>query len=457
MEDKILQFISALRASGVRVSLAESEDAFRAVQELGVREREAFRISLRATLIKEAADFEIFDELFSIFFEAGGQQFQNPSEDLTPEEAQLLAQALRQFSEQMRKMLERLLRGEQLTRQELEELGNRVGLPRANDMRYREWLARRMQQALQFDEVREAVRELLELLAQLGMQSDRLQELAEIMGENQNAVLDQLRQHAGERIAKNMADRPPSDNVDRLMNRPFNALSEQDIQVLRKEVRRLATALRTRIALRQKRAKSGQLDAKATIRANLKHGSVPFDIRHKDRRLKPKLVVVCDVSTSMRHVSELMLTLLFTLQDLISKTHAFAFIDHLEYITPDFRGQDISGAVIQVLERLPSGYYNTDLGHSLQNFRDRHMGALDQRTSFILVGDGRNNYNSPRLDILREIGRRSHRTIWLNPEPAVLWGTGDSDMLEYAPLCDVILQVGNLKELTSAVDRLLAV
>ena len=73
---------------------------------------------------------------------------------------------------------------------------------------------------------------------------------------------------------------------------------------------RLAAILRTRVALRQKRAKTGQLDAKATIRANLRHSGVPFDIRHRDKKKKPKLVVICDISTSMWHMSELMLSLI---------------------------------------------------------------------------------------------------------------------------------------------------
>jgi uncharacterized protein with von Willebrand factor type A (vWA) domain len=223
---------------------------------------------------------------------------------------------------------------------------------------------------------------------------------------------------------------------------------------LRKEVRRLAAALRTRVALRQKRAKTGQLDAKATIRANLKHGSVPIEIRHRDRKLKPRLVVICDVSTSMRHCSELMLSLIHALQDQISKTFAFAFIDHLEFITPDLADRDET-AVAQVLERMPSGYYNTDLGTSLDLLSRGLPGHADRHTTFIVVGDGRNNYNDPRLDIFRELARRSHRMIWLNPEAPMLWGTGDSDMLQYAPLCDVILQVNTLAELAAAVDKLL--
>jgi hypothetical protein len=224
---------------------------------------------------------------------------------------------------------------------------------------------------------------------------------------------------------------------------------------LRKEVQRLAALLRSRVALRQKRAKTGQLDAKATIRANLKHGSVPIEIKHRDRQLKPKLVVICDISTSMRACSELMLGLIYAMQDQISKTHAFAFIDRLEYISPDFEGNDAKSAVGQVLQRMPSGYYNTDLGYSLENFVHGYMDTVDHRTVFIVVGDARNNYNNPRLDLFGALARRSNRTIWLNPEPPMLWGSGDSDMLKYVPLCNTILQVSTLAELTAAVDRLL--
>ena len=54
------------------------------------------------------------------------------------------------------------------------------------------------------------------------------------------------------------------------------------------------------------------------------------------------------------------------------------------------------------------------------------------------------------------IARLSRRTMWITPEAPSLWGTVDSDMLKYAPGCDVVLQVGNLAELTAAVDKLLA-
>ena len=457
MEERILKFIAALRAAGVRISLAESADAFRAVDNLGIKDREAFRICLQSTLIKDAGNRPIFEELFPIFFGSSETPpMMNLSDDLSPEEARLLAESLRRLNENLRKMLEKLMRGEPLNEQELKRLASLVGLNQAENMRFREWMVQRMKRALRFKEVQQAVNELAELLKMLGMNRDRVDQLRQLLFSNQQAMEEQLRQYVGQHIAENMSNRQPDEGLDGLMNRPFSSLSDQDMDRLRKEVQRIAVALRTRVALRQKRARTGQLDAKATIRANLKHGNVPIELRHRERTKKPKLVVVCDVSTSMRYCSELMLSLIYAIKDQISKTSAFAFISTLEYISPDFVSNDSRLAVARVLERMPSGYYNTDLGNSLNDFSREYMEYMDSRTTLILVGDGRNNYNNPRVDLFNQIARRSRRTIWLNPELPALWGTGDSDMLKYAPGCDVILHASSLAELTAAVDRLLA-
>lgn len=192
------------------------------------------------------------------------------------------------------------------------------------------------------------------------------------------------------------------------------------------------------------------------LRANLKHDSVPIELRRRDHTLKPKLVVICAVSTSMRYCSEeLMLSLLYAIQDQISKTSAFTFIDDLEYISPCFVHSPPNEAIDQVLHQMPPGHYNTDLGFSLLNFTEEYLDTVDHRTTFIVVGDGRNNFNDPGLEVFKSITRHARATIWLNPEPAPMWGTGDSDMQRYAPLCDRTFQVGNLRQLASAIDQLL--
>jgi len=456
MESRILQLISALRASGVRVSLAESSEAFSAVDLMGIQDREHFRLSLRTTLIKDVRDLPAFDKLFPLFFGTGQPPMMggNPMDNLTPEEVQQLVDALKQFSGQLRQRMERLMNGEALSRQELEALAQMVGLNQTDDLRYQNWMAQRMMRALAFPEVQEALRELMEQLQQMGMNKERIEQLRDLIQQNMQGMQQQIDQFAGERIAENLSEQQPNENMDGLMNRPFNALSDADKKLLQREVKRLAAMLRTRIALRQKRAKSGVLDPKATIRANLKYQGVPMEVRHRNRIRKPKIVVICDISTSMRFCSELMLSFLFALQGQVRKTNAFAFIDHLESISKDFNGTDADEAIRSVLWRMPSGYYNTDLGWSLNDFNNEYMDTLNGQTTLIVVGDGRNNYNDPRIDIFSTMSRRAARTIWLNPEPPYLWH-GDSDMPKYAPLCKNVLKVSNLKELADAVDSLL--
>ena len=456
MEDRLIRFIAALRAGGMRISLAESADAFRAVEDLGIQNREAFRLSLRATLVKDAGGLPVFEELFPLFFDqAGDPPMSDLTQDMNQDEAQMLAEALRNFNEQLRRIMEKLLRGEKLSEQELRQLGQMVGLNRADDMRYKEWMARRMMRALRFDEVRDALREMMQLLAQMGMSKARIEQLRGLLRGNQQAMQEQVNQFAGRQIAENMSERLPETGVEDLMDTPFGALSDRDMDRLRREVSKLANRLRSRIALRQKRAKSGQLDAKGTIRANLKHAGVPIDIKHRDHKLKPKLVVICDISTSMRYCSELMLSLVYALQDLVTKTHAFAFNDHLEYISPDFVGKQAKEAINQVLVRMPPGHYSTDLGYSLELFARDYADTIDARTTLLVVGDGRNNHRDPRLDIFQQMARRSRRAIWVNPEPPMLWGTGDSDMLKYAPHCANVVVAATLSELTDAIDDLL--
>ena len=72
-----------------------------------------------------------------------------------------------------------------------------------------------------------------------------------------------------------------------------------------------------------------RVDVCRTLRAGLRGGAIPLRWREPVRR-PPPLVVLCDISTSMRPVAEFMLHLLYELQDQVAKTRSFAFIDHIE-------------------------------------------------------------------------------------------------------------------------------
>ena len=71
MDQRIVEFIDGLRAAGVRVSIAESADAFRAIEHIGITERDLFRSAMRTTLIKDSVDVPTFERLFPLYFGSG--------------------------------------------------------------------------------------------------------------------------------------------------------------------------------------------------------------------------------------------------------------------------------------------------------------------------------------------------------------------------------------------------
>ena len=135
------------------------------------------------------------------------------------------------------------MNGEKLSREELESLAKMVGLNQTEDLRHQEWLAQRMMRAMAFPEVREAMRQLMEELQRMGMSKDRIQDIQEKIQQNMQGIEQQIKQFAGERIAENLSEQPPSEGVDNLMNRPFHALSDSDKKILQREVKRLAASL----------------------------------------------------------------------------------------------------------------------------------------------------------------------------------------------------------------------
>jgi uncharacterized protein with von Willebrand factor type A (vWA) domain len=462
MEDRIVRFIAALRASGVRVSVAESQDAWRAVEQLGITDRDTFRLSLRTTLVKDADSIPTFEELFPKYFGTFTPPLIDPQAELSPDQQQMLQELLQEMLDQLandlQQLLEWLLSGRNPTQEELEEMAEQAGLDRIDPRSpyQAQRAARRMQNLLNWEQLQELLDQLWEMLAERGMDPETIEQLKQQVAGNEERLQQQLNQFAGQRLEENRVEEAQKRKpLQDLMNRPFNSLSPSEMDLLREQVRRLAARLRTRAALRQRRGKQGKLDPKATIRANLRYSGVPFEMRFKQRRLKPKLVVMLDVSTSMRPVAEFFLRMLYELQDQVQKTRSFAFIDHLEDVTPDLTDSHIDEAVYVVLAKLPAGYYNTDLGFSLRQFEDNFLDTVDHRTTMIVLGDGRNNFNDPALDVLSRLSRRSRKLIWMNPEYPAQWGTGDSDMLVYAPLCSELYQVRNLAQLADAIDHIL--
>ncbi len=458
MDDRLTEFLRGLRGAGLRVSVAEGIEAMQAARAIGLADREAFRRALSATTVKSREDQPAFDALFPLYFGSDGPPLQSAMEDLDPEDQELVRAALEALTGKLQKLLDWLTSGDGPSREELEEMARRAGMQHLSNPRQSLWITRRMLQEMGFGQLEGLLSRLRAELAAAGMSQEAIEALMGVVQANRDALSERVSQQVGLDMARRRAEEQARrmSGGEALFDQDLQALGALDAEQLRLEVRRLVARLRSRAALRQKRAKAGRIDPRRTLRANLRHGGVPIHIQHRRRKLKPRLTLICDVSTSMRPVAEFMLRLIYELSDQVATARSFAFNDDLQEISPAMSGSKAAEAVTEVLYSIPPGYYATDLGSSLRTFERRYADAVDRRGTVIILGDGRNNHNDPRVDLLAGIRRRARRLVWLNPEGPEQWGTGDSDMLAYRPHCDEVFPVRNLAQLATAVDRLLA-
>ena len=224
-----------------------------------------------------------------------------------------LAQAMRN---RLAQLLNWLLSGQGPSKEQLQQIGQEVGLQRATHPYQQRALTERMLRAMGMEQLAELLQEMFEQLAEAGMSQEALQQLAETMQANAEALGEQVNQFVGASIARQVAEQqPPPARMSDLMQRPFQSLSQQEANDLRNEVRRLAAQLRSRASLRHRRGKTGVLDPKATIRTNLRYrrrahrdqapaasreAETGADLRHLDVHAAGGAVPAADWSMSCR-------------------------------------------------------------------------------------------------------------------------------------------------------------
>jgi uncharacterized protein with von Willebrand factor type A (vWA) domain len=241
-----------------------------------------------------------------------------------------------------------------------------------------------------------------------------------------------------------------------LAEKSFYYLSEDELRRMREAVTKLAQRLKNVVSIRRKRGKRGKFDVSDTLRKNLQYGGVPFRIQF-DRRIrdKPQVLVLCDVSDSVRNVSRFMLQFVYSLQDLYSRVRSFIFVSEIGETTQLFDEHDTQQAIeLALTGTVINVFAHSDFGRAFRTFHRDYLGAVNKRTTVIILGDARNNYNLPHEWVLRDIQLRAKQLIWLNPENKLTWGFGDSEMDRYLPFCDLVEECRNLNQLYRVIDHL---
>jgi hypothetical protein len=205
---------------------------------------------------------------------------------------------------------------------------------------------------------------------------------------------------------------------------------------------------------RRKTFKRGQLDVRKTLRHNMQYDGMLFDIRWKSSKVdRPKVMAICDVSGSVSNYSRFLLMFLYSLADILPKVRSFAFSSDLGEVTQLFEYSTLEDAIAKTMRDYGAG--STDYGQMLMDFKKMCMDDVNNKTTIIILGDGRNNYGEAKAEILREIYDKCQRLIWLNPEPRMSWTVGDAEMKKYAPSCHQADVCNSLLHLERVVSNLL--
>jgi uncharacterized protein with von Willebrand factor type A (vWA) domain len=231
-------------------------------------------------------------------------------------------------------------------------------------------------------------------------------------------------------------------------------LGESERAELEDSLRRLARTLHGALTHRRRAAAAGRVDSGRTMRRNMRFDGVPFvpvTVRRAEDR--PRLVVLADVSLSVRATSRFTLDLVHGLQDLFTQVRSFVFVADVAETTELFRDHPgeralsliFGGDVVDVAA-------NSDYGSVFGDFLAEHSSAVTRRTTVLVLGDGRNNAKDPNLAAFEEITRRARETVWLTPEPRFSWGLGSCDLPAYAEYCSRVRVVRDLSGLEHAAN-----
>ena len=239
-----------------------------------------------------------------------------------------------------------------------------------------------------------------------------------------------------------------------LMETRLSNLEQRDFDRMHRIVRRMAKRLATRYSRRRKHSKRGQLDIRRTLRRNMPHDGIPFDVVWKYTKIeRPRIVVICDVSRSVAAAARFLLLFLYSLNEVVERLQAYAFSDRLIDVGDILEHKDVDEAIPEIMVKI--GFRPTDYGQALDDYEEGFMDELDRHTTVIILGDGRSNFTDPRIDIMRRLHDRSRSVIWLNPEPESFWGTGDSEMPRYRPFCHVAKTCSTVVHLERVIDDIL--
>jgi len=442
MDATFALLVNALRNADIRVSTAETLDAFAVLSHVGIRDKTLLRDALELTLAKTLDEKERFDETFDRFFEQLAFRVPAKRAMLDDVDRESILETLRtKTSSDVVDAVESVLDNDRDRLAMLvQQAASRLNLGSIRTLREKSYYVDR----------------IADLLS--------VSELDDYVGSNENAdpAVRYLRQYFRQEI-RDYVDAQYRLRVDAtgkraLREAALNANLDRIPLEYQHEVRRVVEKLADKLVRdhrrRLRKATRGVLDIKKTLRRNIAYDGAMFDVRwRRHKREKSTVYVLCDVSSSVARVARFLLLFLYELTDVLPNLRAFSFSSRLGEVTDIFRSKASDEAIEDALFVWGKG--NTDYARAFIDFREICGKDLNNRAVLVVLGDGRNNYYDARPDVFKELSKRVKQVFWLTPERPDSWGEGDSEMRRYAPHCFRVATCNRLEHIERFAESLL--
>ena len=422
-------------------------------------------------MVKRGDEISTFNELFDLYWSGFYDNLRESFGDLEDQMGDMdidLDSLMQQMSEMMQGMdgeidlseLAKALLTQDLAQLEamIREAAEQAGTERIENMLQVGFFSRRTNEQLDLEGAGGQLQDLAQKLAEMGMGSEEIEALQKMIQQLVENMRRSVKNFVERELQTRNHDYMEKFRKEMLQEKSFYHLTEDEITRMREVVNRLAQRIKNVLSVRKKRIKRGKLDLHQTLRRNMARGGIPFEVIYKHRRKdRPKLVILCDVSSSVANVSRFMLQFMYGLQEAFTKIRSYVFVSDLGEVTSVFKDGDVNSAIEKALDGgdVINVYTRSNFGRAFHDFWRDHLSIIDNRTTVLILGDARNNYNDAKAWCLRDIHSKAKNVVWLNPESPSAWGFGDSVMDRYTPYCDVIEECRNLKQLSKIVDQIL--
>lgn len=430
IESLVLKLVERLRNSGLGISTSEIMDALVSLNYIDLNKRHEIKWALRTSLLKDSTFETAFHRAFNAVFPMERREsVRGPINQDPPESASLLEALVANDTEAIDQALEQRLNDSGISLQDGRSTGHHT------------------QRALRSMNTPELYRKYLQGL-ESNSEFDRTVNAAQAQ-----AAIEQMKRRLDDLLSGQLRDEAEQALEDP-EDRKLLKAGADELLAMRQAMRPLARRLATRLGNKRRRGRAG-LDMRKTIRASMGTGGVPVNpILRRKRPTKPDLIILCDVSGSTAQFAPFTLTLLAAVHEEFRRVRSFVFIDGIVEITEliDKNPGVIDPHHLLSKRGLIAHDGRSDYYGALQAFLDRWGDSVTSKTTVLIAGDARSHDRPPPTQAIAEIGHRSRRLYWLNPEEHREWDTLDSQMGAYQKHCTEVFQVSTIRELIQAVN-----